>query len=166
MTISFLLRFTGTNLCSEKDLVSAGCKLLNLYNREMKALQNINDLILLKGGLKKSAFNRMQSTGVCHSYKSTIDLADKLADKWNEELLIWQDRSKHDSDLEHELIQQAEYLKDTIQLVSSAGATAIDLVYKWSQLPLKMNWTNTERECIPVIISLGTMWICSQRHDK
>ena len=108
--------------------VSAGCKLLNLYNREMKALQNINDLILLKGGLKKSAFNRMQSTGICHSYKSTIDLADKLADKWNEELLIWQDRSKHDSDIEHELIQQAEYYKDTIQLVSSAGATAIDLV--------------------------------------
>ena len=48
--------------------ISAGCKLLNTFNREMKALQNVNDLIFLKGGLKKSAFNRMKATGDCLSF--------------------------------------------------------------------------------------------------
>ena len=108
--------------------VSAGCKLLNVYNREMKALQNVNDLILLKGGLKKSAFNRMQATGVCHSHKSTIDLADKLADKWSEELLAWQEKSKHESDIEQEFIQQIEYITDTILLLSNTGTDTNDLV--------------------------------------
>ena len=53
----------------------------------------------------------MQSTGVCHSYKSTKDLTDLLVDKWNEKLLMWQDMSKHDSEIEHELIQHTEYIK-------------------------------------------------------
>ena len=117
--------------------ISAGCKLLNTFNREMKALQNVNDLIFLKGGLKKSAFNRMKATGDCHSYKSAIDLADKLASKWNEELFEWQERNRRDNELEQELIDQIRYIQDTIQLLNSAGTDTSELVLEQAAL---QNW--------------------------
>ena len=34
-------------------IVTAGCKLISLHNRNMNALQSLNSLILLKGGAKK-----------------------------------------------------------------------------------------------------------------
>ena len=114
--------------------VSAGCKLLNLFNREMKALQNVNDLILLKGGLKKSAFNRLQATGDCHTYKSAVEMADKLADQWDEELLSWQEKNKHENDIEQELIVQIQYIKETVQLLRSAGVDTNDLVLEQDSL--------------------------------
>lgn len=70
--------------------VSAGCKLLNIYNREMKCLQQINNIILLKGGMKKSGFTRMQSTNDCQRYSATIGLTDKLAGEWDDDLRQWQ----------------------------------------------------------------------------
>ena len=133
--------------------ISAGCKLLNTFNREMKALQNVNDLIFLKGGLKKSAFNRMKATGDCHSYKSAIDLADKLASKWNEELLEWQERNRRDNELEQELIDQIRYIQDTIQLLNSAGTSTSELVLE--QAALQNELVNHRKEMHPGYYFVG-----------
>ena len=96
--------------------VAAGCKLLNIYSRDMKCLQQINNIIMLKGGMKKSGFTRMQSTKDCQSYDATIDLADNLANQWDDDLLKWQSTVKSDSAIENQLIQQISYIEDTIEL--------------------------------------------------
>ena len=49
-------------------IVSAGCKLIALHDRNMNALQGLNSLILLKGGAKKSAFRRFSSSYDCLAY--------------------------------------------------------------------------------------------------
>ena len=96
--------------------VAAGCKLLNAYNKEMKSLQAINDILFLKGGMKKSAFSRMQSTSDCHSYTTTIALADKLANDWDVPLKEWKRAVELENEIEKELITQINYVKDTIDL--------------------------------------------------
>ena len=96
--------------------VAAGCKLLNIYSREMKCLQQINNIIMLKGGMKKSGFTRMQSTNDCQSYDATIDLADTLANQWDEDILKWQNTVKSETEIESQLIQQISYIGDTIEL--------------------------------------------------
>ena len=96
--------------------VAAGCKLLNAYNKEMKALQAVNDIVFLKGGLKKSGFKRMQSTSDCHSYTTTISLADKLANDWDVPLKAWKRDVESDHEIEKELMSQIQYVQDTIDL--------------------------------------------------
>ncbi|XP_045215225.2 uncharacterized protein LOC123565422 [Mercenaria mercenaria] len=67
------LKYSSTNIRSEKrnkvkksenllyGQISAGSKLLHLYNMNMKAMQVINDIVLLKGGIKKSGFCQITS---------------------------------------------------------------------------------------------------------
>lgn len=43
-------------------MVSAGCKLLATRNREMSLLKYINSILMLKGGAKKTLFNRLNHT--------------------------------------------------------------------------------------------------------
>lgn len=106
--------------------VAAGCKLLNLYNRDMKSLQLINDVLFLKGGMKKSGFTRLQSTNDCHSYLTTLLLADRFANEWDEQLIGWKEFVETDSELEDQLIKQISYIQDTIDLCG--GAVKVDLV--------------------------------------
>lgn len=99
--------------------VSAGCKLLSIYNRDMSAMKYVNDVILSKGGLKTSAFTRMQSTGDCHSYPTVIKKADETAELWDSELRQWQTKCHNDQELEEQIIQQISYISDTIELVQN-----------------------------------------------
>ena len=46
-------------------VVSAGCKLVSIYSQGMNLLQSIDSLMLLKGGFKKSAFTRLNTTNDC-----------------------------------------------------------------------------------------------------
>ncbi|XP_033758314.1 uncharacterized protein LOC117340625 [Pecten maximus] len=109
--------------------VSAGCKLLSIYNIDMNALRHVQDAVLLKFGLKKSGFQRLQSTGDCHSYQTTISFADKLAGLWDTELCSWQhclavnmgvlkkNEAKHD-----EMVDICQFLNKYVP--SSAGANS------------------------------------------
>ena len=45
------------------QFVSASAGLIHLYNRDMNIFQCLNSLIMLKGGCKKTAFTRLNSTG-------------------------------------------------------------------------------------------------------
>ena len=53
----------------KRSIVSSGCKLLSVYNREMNAVQHVVSLVLLKGGCKKSAFNRLNLVNESLSYQ-------------------------------------------------------------------------------------------------
>ena len=105
--------------------VAAGCKLLNAYNKEMKSLLAVNDIMFLKGGMKKSAFNRMQSTSDCHSYTTTIALADKLANDWDVPLREWKRDVEQAHEIEKELITQIKYVQDTIDLCGGQEDNAL-----------------------------------------
>lgn len=107
--------------------VSAGSKLLNAFCRDMRAIQYINDIIFLKGGMKKSAFNRMQSTGDCHGYKAAISMADTLAENWDENLLQIQSKYKADMEIEAQILQQLSYINDTIDLCKNAACDTTQL---------------------------------------
>ena len=70
-------RQMNTNIRKTKDanvpgIVSAACKLIYLHNRDIDAVQRVNSRILLRGGAKKSAFQRFNSTHDCLSYPSTL----------------------------------------------------------------------------------------------
>ena len=106
--------------------VSAGCKLLNIYNREMKSLQQINNFIFLKGGMKKSGFARMSTTKDCQTYNTTIELANKVAESWDDDLLKWQERVKTESDVEQQLLSQIAYISDTIELCGGEASGSVD----------------------------------------
>ena len=100
--------------------VAAGCKLLNVFNREMKSLQLINDIVLLKGGMKKSGFTRLQSTNDCQSYMSAITLADKIASDWDRELLKWKQELELEIEQENRLLHQIVYALDTLDLCNDS----------------------------------------------
>ena len=115
--------------------VSAGCKLLNVYNRDMKSLQQINNIIFLKGGLKKSGFGRMSSTKDSQTYRATIDLANKLAESWDDDLSKWQERVKSESEIEQQLLNQITYISDTIDLCGGEESEVVgDLVLEKASL--------------------------------
>jgi len=44
-------------------MIAAGCKLLSTFNRNMSLLQYTNSILMLKGGAKKTLFNRFNATG-------------------------------------------------------------------------------------------------------
>ena len=63
-------RKKGTSLLP--GILTAGWKLLVVYNQAMNAIQHINSATLLKGGAKQSTFARFNSTFDCLSYLSTV----------------------------------------------------------------------------------------------
>ena len=121
--------------------VAAGCKLLNSYSKEMKSLQAINGILFLKGGMKKAAFNRMQSTSDCHSYSTAISLADKLANDWDVHLKEWKQAVETDNEREKDLIMQITYLQDTIDLCSGQQDNKIlcELVFEKLEMEKRLD---------------------------
>ena len=57
----------------EPEVISSTAKLLHRFNRDLNLFQSLNSIILLKGGCKQSAFDRLSSTGNCMSYQATLD---------------------------------------------------------------------------------------------
>ena len=78
----------------------------------------MNSIILLKGGCKQSAFDRLSSTGNRTSYQSTLDMVDKLATNWSKELTNWKTGVETDSEMEKKILKQIEDLDDTIDFMS------------------------------------------------
>ena len=107
-------------------IVSAGCKLILLHNRNMNALQSWNSLILLKGGAKKSAFRRFNASYDCLSYQTTLGLADKFSSNWEEKLLAWSKSVKEDIDVEKKIQTELKTLREERELMED---DAIESVY-------------------------------------
>lgn len=128
-------RQLSTNIRKTKDsnipgIVSAACKLISLHNRDMNAVQRLNSLILLKGGAKKVAFQRLNSTNDCLSYKATLSMADTFGSKWEGDVMKWVDEV--DKDVRHErsllkeinrLEEDAIFIIDPIESVSNLFQT-------------------------------------------
>ena len=103
----------------EPEIVSSTAKLLHIFNRDLNLFQSLNSIILLKGGCKQSAFNRLSSTGSCMSYKSTLAMVDKLAINWSKELTDWKVRVETDSEMEIKIFKQLDDLDDAIDFMFS-----------------------------------------------
>lgn len=72
-------------------MLSAGAKLISTYSQDMTALKKIFSIILKKGGLKKTAFNRLARLNDCLTYQATFDMLDKFGENFDEELLDWKE---------------------------------------------------------------------------
>ena len=103
----------------EPEIVSSTAKLLHIFNRDLNLFQSLNSIILLKGGCKQSAFNRLSSTGSCMSYKSTLAMVDKLAINWSKELTDWKVRVETDSEIEIKILKQLDDQDDAIDFMFS-----------------------------------------------
>lgn len=115
-------------------LASAGCKLLTVYNKEMNALQHVNSMILLKGGCKKSAFTRLNSTHDVLSYPAVLHAVDKYGERWSDELRAWSTRIKQESDIERRMIQEIKDVKDVIQILSEINGDYAHLIFHLADL--------------------------------
>ena len=70
----------------------------------MDSIQRINSLIILRGGAKKSAFQRFHSTHDCLSYPSTLSMAYDFGSKWEADMMKWVHEVDKDNRLEKYLI--------------------------------------------------------------
>lgn len=78
----------------------------------MNAVQRLNSLILLKGGAKKVAFQRLNSTNDCLSYKATLSMADTFGSKWEGDVMKWVDEVDKDVRHERSLLQEINRLEE------------------------------------------------------
>ena len=115
-------------------IVTAGCKLLSVYNQELNAVQYLNSAILLKGGAKQSAFARFNSTMDCLSYTSTLKMSDEFGKDWNTEILSWARQVEEDSNTEKQIEQQISVAKDTIDFLGDDPAAAVDSALEAAEL--------------------------------
>ena len=120
-------------------IVTAGCKLLVVYNQEMNALQHINSAILLKGGAKQSAFARFNSSFDCLSYLSTLKMSDEFGKDWNSEILSWAKRVDEDSKTEKQLQQQIMVVNETIDFLGDNPAAAVDSALEVVELEVALS---------------------------
>ena len=100
-------------------LVSAGSKLLSLYNQELNLYQHINSIILWRGGCKKSAFTRLNTTNDSSSYRASLDIVDKLGHKWQEDLNEWQEEVVEGTSKENNLTNQISMIRESIDLLGA-----------------------------------------------
>ena len=107
-------------------IVSAGCKLIALHNRNMNALQSWNSLILLKAGAKKSAFRRLNASSDCLSYSTTLGITDKFSSNWEDKLLAWSKSVKEDVEIEEKIQTEIKNLREERELMED---DAIESVY-------------------------------------
>ena len=70
-------------------MLSAGAKLVSVFNEEMTALRKINSIILKKAGMKKIGFTRLISTYDCMSYQATHNMLDSFGEDHDSRLLQW-----------------------------------------------------------------------------
>ena len=129
----------GSNKIKQGDallpqLLSAGAALIHLYNRDMNIFQCINSLIMMKAGCKKSAFNRLNATGTCLSYRSTLDMADKLASGWENPLIQWRSDVELSTSIEEALLRQVETLDETIDILGEPSFRAAILSVELEQV--------------------------------
>ena len=117
----------------KRGIVSAGCKLLSVYNRELNAVQHVVSLVLLKGGCKKSAFTRLNSINDCLSYQATLNIADNFADTWTYEIKTWTKQIEDDKRVEIMYTQQIKDIRESIDLLSDEPAGAVDLIFQLSE---------------------------------
>lgn len=114
--------------------VSAGCKLLSVYNQDLNALQHLHSIILLKGGCKKSTFTTLSATYDTLSYKSTLAIADKFGEKWSSEILSWADCVDRDRKRENVLIKEIEDTERAITFIDGNAEEVVDLIFQLSAL--------------------------------
>ena len=119
-------------------VVSAGCKLLSIYSRDMNLLQSINSLMLLKGGCKKSAFTRFNTTNDCLSYQATLNLAEKVGNKWSDDIISWKETVENDVVIEKRLLSEISDVKQTLDIVNQDPVTAVDSLFQLAELESRM----------------------------
>ena len=129
----------GFNKIKQEDallpqLLTAGTALIHLYNRDMNIFQCINSLIMMKAGCKKSAFNQLNATGTCLSYRSTLDMADKLASGWENPLIQWRSDVELSTSIEEALLRQVETLDETIDILGEPSFRAAILSVELEQV--------------------------------
>ncbi|XP_063404255.1 uncharacterized protein LOC134687728 [Mytilus trossulus] len=113
-------------------IVTAGCKLLTLYSKDLNAFQHFNSYILWKGGCKKSAFSRLNATYDCLSYQSTLSLADKLGNDWDKDLVAMQELVTTETSHELVLLQNIQMIKESIDLVNGDADTMVQRILELS----------------------------------
>ena len=70
-------------------MLSAGAKLVSIFNEEMTALRKVNGIILKKAGLEKIGFTRLSTTFDCMSYQATHNMLDSFGEDYDAKLLQW-----------------------------------------------------------------------------
>jgi hypothetical protein len=93
------------------SVVSAGCKLLHIYNRDLSAFQDLQSISLLRGGGKNFLFKRQLAIGDCTSYQTTLDRASKFGDLWNVKLLDWKEQIEKQTSSEMEIKREIEHVQ-------------------------------------------------------
>ena len=106
---------------TEPETISSTAKLLHIFNRDLNLFQSLNSIILLKGGCKQSAFDRLSLTGNCMSYQTTLDMVDKLATNRSRDLTQWKTTLETDSSMELRILKQIEDIDDTIDFMIVQG---------------------------------------------
>ena len=99
-------------------LVTAGSKLLSIYNQELNVFQHLNSIVLLKGGCKKSAFARLSATYDCLSYPAALNLSDKYGSDWDKQLNVWKEANEQDAATENILQQQVSDIENEIRILN------------------------------------------------
>ena len=103
----------------EPEIISSTAKLIHIFNRDLNVFQSLNSVIMLRGGCKKSAFDRLNSTGNCLSYQATLNMVDKLVINWSDELVQWKSKVESDVEIENRLIKQIENIDETIDFLAA-----------------------------------------------
>ena len=85
------------------SIVSAGCKILYTYNRDLCAYQHLNGISMLRGGAKKRLFQRFSSTSDCVTYTTVLQKASNIGESWSDLLLEWKDNIQDDTSLKDKL---------------------------------------------------------------
>ena len=120
-------------------IVTAGCKLLVVYNQDMNAIQHINSGILLKGGAKQSAFARFNSSFDCLSYLSTLKMSDEFGKDWNSEIMSWAKCVDDESKTEKQLQEQVAVVNETIDFLGDNPAAAVDSALEVAALEIQLS---------------------------
>ena len=126
-------------------LVSAGCKLLSIFNKDMNVFQHLNSLVLWKGGCKKSAFSRLNATFDCLSYQATLNLADKLGKDWDKDILLWQEQVTTDAARELSLLHEKNNIKESLDLLDGDPERMVSLILELSDVETALE---NHRECM------------------
>lgn len=125
-------------------IVSAGCKLLSVYNRDLNAVQHVVSLMLLKGGCKKSAFTRLNSMYDCLSYPATLNIADTYATNWTDDIQSWAQQIEEDRRMELSLVEQIRDAQQSIALFDAEAIESVDQVFRLSDLEKQLEIHRTK----------------------
>ena len=101
-------------------ILSAGCKIVAVHNRDVSALRRITSVLLKKGGLKKFAFRFLEHTYDTVDYVSVIQLFDAFGANFDQKLLAWQkdvvDATRREKHLEQQIAQLSQLSDPSVKL--------------------------------------------------